>query len=82
MPSGWRLTSEGSSVSQAGLEGVARELIDHSENRKIWLFFGEMGGGLPDYFLNPKLAAQQPDLFKVATDTAAIAPDFFSKNEV
>ncbi len=45
MPSGWRFASEGSSVSQAGLEGVARELIDHSENRKIWLFFGEMGSG-------------------------------------
>ncbi len=45
MPRSWRLTSEGSSVSQAELAGVARELIDHSGNRKIWLFFGEMGSG-------------------------------------
>ena len=45
MPSGWRVTSGGSAVSQAGLEGVVRELLEHSENRTIWLFFGEMGSG-------------------------------------
>lgn len=45
MPSGWRLTSLGSEVLQTGLEPVADELLEHSENKKIWLFFGEMGSG-------------------------------------
>ncbi len=45
MPSGWRLASGGTEVSLAGLTGVAMELLGHSENRKIWLFFGEMGSG-------------------------------------
>lgn len=45
MPSGWRLTSLGSEVSQAGLKQVADELLEHSENKTIWLFFGEMGSG-------------------------------------
>lgn len=45
MPSGWRLTSLGSEVTQAGLEKVAGELLEHSENKTIWLFFGEMGSG-------------------------------------
>jgi tRNA threonylcarbamoyladenosine biosynthesis protein TsaE len=45
MPDGWRLTSQGTHVALAGLEQVARELVAHSNNRKIWLFYGEMGAG-------------------------------------
>ena len=45
MPDGWRLTSQGPDVSLAGLENVARELVAHSDNRKIWFFYGEMGAG-------------------------------------
>ncbi|MBL7852151.1 MAG: tRNA (adenosine(37)-N6)-threonylcarbamoyltransferase complex ATPase subunit type 1 TsaE [Cyclobacteriaceae bacterium] len=45
MPDGWRLTSQGPEISLAGLDQVARELIAHSDNRKIWLFYGEMGAG-------------------------------------
>ncbi len=45
MPSDWKVASGGSEVSLEGLGAVATELIRNSENRKIWLFFGEMGSG-------------------------------------
>lgn len=45
MPDGWSLTSLGSDISLTGLEQVARELLNHSKNKRIWLFFGEMGAG-------------------------------------
>jgi tRNA threonylcarbamoyladenosine biosynthesis protein TsaE len=45
MPDGWRLTSRGTDIDLAGLEHVAGELVTHSDNRKIWLFYGEMGAG-------------------------------------
>lgn len=45
MPDGWRLTSQGSEVSRAGLEQVANELLEYAQQRKIWLFYGEMGSG-------------------------------------
>lgn len=45
MPDGWRLTSQGSEVSRAGLEQVANELLENAQQRKIWLFYGEMGSG-------------------------------------
>lgn len=45
MPDGWRLTSLGTDVSLSGLEQVAKELLKQSRNRKIWLFYGEMGAG-------------------------------------
>lgn len=45
MPDSWRLTSQGPDISLDGLEQAARELIAHSDNRKIWLFYGEMGAG-------------------------------------
>jgi tRNA threonylcarbamoyladenosine biosynthesis protein TsaE len=45
MPSGWRTASSGSAITLAGLEEVAKELLEHSKNRKIWLFSGEMGSG-------------------------------------
>jgi len=45
MPDGWRLTSQGLDISLAGLERVAGELVAHADNRKIWLFYGEMGAG-------------------------------------
>lgn len=45
MPDGWRLTSQGTDIALAGLEHVARELVAHSDKRKIWLFYGEMGAG-------------------------------------
>lgn len=45
MPDGWRLTSQGPDVSLAGLDLVASELVIHSDNRRIWLFYGEMGAG-------------------------------------
>jgi len=45
MPDGWRLTSLGSEVSRAGLEQVAKELLEHAQQHKIWLFYGEMGSG-------------------------------------
>lgn len=39
------MTSLGSRVSRAGLEQVANELLEHSAQRKVWLFYGEMGSG-------------------------------------
>lgn len=45
MPSGWRTTSSGLAISLSGLEEVAKELLEHSEKRRIWLFSGEMGSG-------------------------------------
>lgn len=35
----------GSDISLNGLEQVARDLLNHSTNKRIWLFFGEMGAG-------------------------------------
>lgn len=45
MPDGWRLTSQGPDISLVGLERAAGELLAQSANRKIWLFYGEMGAG-------------------------------------
>ena len=45
MPESWRLTSLGSVVTLTDLEQVADELLKHSEKRRIWLFYGEMGAG-------------------------------------
>ncbi len=45
MPDGWSLTLLGSDVSLTTLELAARELLKHSNNKKIWLFYGEMGAG-------------------------------------
>lgn len=45
MPDGWRLTSQGPNISLAGLERVAVELVTYADDRKIWLFYGEMGAG-------------------------------------
>lgn len=45
MPDDWRLTSQGPDISLAELERAAGDLVAHSANRKIWLFYGEMGAG-------------------------------------
>lgn len=45
MPDGWRLTSQGPDISLVELERAAGELLALSANRKIWLFYGEMGAG-------------------------------------
>lgn len=44
MPERWRTTSQGF-VKRAELDPVARELLAKSDNRTIWLFYGEMGSG-------------------------------------
>jgi tRNA threonylcarbamoyladenosine biosynthesis protein TsaE len=44
MPERWQTTSQGS-VTRAELDTVARELLAKSDNRTIWLFYGEMGSG-------------------------------------
>lgn len=44
MPERWRTTSR-ESVTQAELDVVALELLAQSDNRTIWLFYGEMGSG-------------------------------------
>lgn len=45
MPEDSRWTSLGSNVSRAGLEQVANQLLKHAAQRRIWLFYGDMGSG-------------------------------------
>ncbi len=45
MPEDWRPTAGGEEVSQMALDQVAEELLADIGERKVWLFFGEMGSG-------------------------------------
>lgn len=45
MPEDWRPTAGGKEVSQMALDKVAGELLADIGERKVWLFFGEMGSG-------------------------------------
>ena len=45
MPEDWRSTADGKEVSLKELDKVAEELLADIGDRKVWLFFGEMGSG-------------------------------------
>lgn len=45
MPEDWRPAADGKEVSLKELDKVAEELLADIGDRKIWLFFGEMGSG-------------------------------------
>lgn len=45
MPEDWRPAAGGKEVSQMALDKVAEELLADIGERKVWLFFGEMGSG-------------------------------------
>ena len=45
MDSAWKGVAQGKSLPVDELEQAAHELLNISNGRKVWLFFGEMGAG-------------------------------------
>jgi len=45
MDSAWKGVAQGQSLSVDKLEQAARELLEISNGRNVWLFFGDMGAG-------------------------------------
>jgi tRNA threonylcarbamoyladenosine biosynthesis protein TsaE len=79
MPDGWRLTPLGADISLAGMEQVAQELLNQSRNKRIWLFYGEMGAGKTTLI---KMIARQLGVKEVmSSPTFAIVNEYESGPE-